>query len=113
MGEGEGEGRAELGLSDPVQGAKTNTPITKRLRPVREMCSLTDESKQSADPAASRLSGSLCRIFPLCLVKLYHPVLAGNSCGALPIIHIRGNVSCKCILLRELHPPDPSQHGGK
>lgn len=57
------------------------------------MCSLTDESKQSADLVASRLSGSLCRIFPLCLVKLYHPVLGGNSCRLLPIIHIIENAS--------------------
>lgn len=57
------------------------------------MCSLTDESKQSADLAASRLSGSLCRIFPLCLVKLYRPVLGGNSCRPVPIIHIQ-SVSC-------------------
>ena len=58
-----------------------------------EMCSLTDESKQWAEPAASHLSGSLCRIFPLCLVKLYHHVLDGNSCKPPPIIHII-NVYC-------------------
>lgn len=45
--------RAYLGLSDPVQCAKTNTPFTRRLQPL----SLTDESKQSAEPAASHLSG--------------------------------------------------------
>lgn len=44
-----------------MQCAKTNTPITRRLQPV----SLTDESKQPAEPAASHLSGSPCCIFPL------------------------------------------------